>query len=322
MKQYSQEAIYLATMIRCGTCGKRYDYNKDELCPRCGAYTSPSDRQQQMIQVERQLLSERVRSREADCTPQCMPDGYGGHEDRRRQHPASASSPTAQSATRTTMRREAAQPRYDARREYAQERQGKTLGKIKAAVLLAAAAVALLFVLPAAAGPALEEQALLFGRVEDFPVHSHSLGETFQTGDFSITASEWGFVEDPVLELRLPEGKRMLYVQVSFPGVDDPGDVLPEVYLSSGGVYYPCLTGSGYWQLSSIARDAGYEEVSLMDAGYYDPVDGYFLFVVDGASAPFTLCVEELQHSLLGWTRVAGVHEIALGTGSGMGVSL
>lgn len=313
----------MATMVRCGTCGKRYDYNKDELCPRCGAYTSPSDRQQQMLQAERQLLSERIRSRDTDCTPQCMPNGYGGHEDRGRQHPtALPPSAAARSATRTAMRREAVRPRYDAHREYAQERHEKALGKIKAVVLILVLAIALLFGLSALVIPVLEEQALLYGRVEDFSIHSHSLGETFHAGDFSITAAEWGFVEDPALELRLPEGKRMLYVQVNFPGVDDAGDILPEVYLSSGGTYYPCLISSDYWQLSSTARDAGYSEVSLMDAEYYDQVNGYFLFVVDSSSSPFTLCVEELQHSLLGWAKVVGVHEVALNTGSGMGVSL
>lgn len=27
--------------ITCASCGKAYDYGKDELCPRCGAYNRP-----------------------------------------------------------------------------------------------------------------------------------------------------------------------------------------------------------------------------------------------------------------------------------------
>ncbi|MFR4990611.1 MAG: hypothetical protein ACLUCS_15750, partial [Anaerotruncus colihominis] len=27
--------------IKCGTCGKSYDYARDETCPRCGAHNRP-----------------------------------------------------------------------------------------------------------------------------------------------------------------------------------------------------------------------------------------------------------------------------------------
>lgn len=68
----------MSLFLRCQSCGKRYDFQKDEICPKCGAFNSPNDDQRQAL--ERQILQERVR-REAvpDCTPECMPQGYGGH---------------------------------------------------------------------------------------------------------------------------------------------------------------------------------------------------------------------------------------------------
>ena len=27
--------------VRCGECGKRYDFDTDDFCPRCGAFNSP-----------------------------------------------------------------------------------------------------------------------------------------------------------------------------------------------------------------------------------------------------------------------------------------
>lgn len=32
--------------IICGSCGKRYDYDSDEICPKCGAYNQPDRRPQ------------------------------------------------------------------------------------------------------------------------------------------------------------------------------------------------------------------------------------------------------------------------------------
>ena len=28
-------------MVRCHDCGKRYDFDQDDFCPRCGAFTQP-----------------------------------------------------------------------------------------------------------------------------------------------------------------------------------------------------------------------------------------------------------------------------------------
>ena len=30
--------------IRCRSCGRIYDYNKQDMCPKCGAYNRPLDR--------------------------------------------------------------------------------------------------------------------------------------------------------------------------------------------------------------------------------------------------------------------------------------
>ncbi len=68
----------MALFLRCQSCGKRYDYQKDEICPKCGAYNSPND--DQRLALERQILQERIRRENLpDCTPECMPQGYGGH---------------------------------------------------------------------------------------------------------------------------------------------------------------------------------------------------------------------------------------------------
>ena len=68
----------MALNLRCQSCGRRYDFQKDEICPRCGAFNSPNEDQRQAL--EKQILQERIRRQDVpDCTPECMPEGYGGH---------------------------------------------------------------------------------------------------------------------------------------------------------------------------------------------------------------------------------------------------
>ena len=31
-------------LIRCEDCGRRYDFERDEFCPRCGAFNHPANR--------------------------------------------------------------------------------------------------------------------------------------------------------------------------------------------------------------------------------------------------------------------------------------
>ena len=31
--------------IRCRSCGRIYDYNKQDMCPKCGAYNRPPHRE-------------------------------------------------------------------------------------------------------------------------------------------------------------------------------------------------------------------------------------------------------------------------------------
>ncbi len=300
----------LATMIRCGTCGKRYDYNKDELCPRCGAYTSPSDRQQQMLQAERQMLGNRFGAPE-DCTPECMPQGYGGHV-----HRPSAPPPpppaSVRTATRRASRREAAAARFDARREYARETRPTGNRWIKVVFFLLILGVLLLILVPTIVGPILEERSAAYGRVDTFSAFPHALGEPFQTGELSITPLEWGVIDSPELALQLPADHQLVYVRVSIPGVEDLPNTLPQVYLSGNGTYFRPLRYTDQWYLSSDLLQMGYEEIALEDALYLDPAEGCFLFVAEKIASPYVFCVEEMEYNALGWAKVTGVHEVTL----------
>lgn len=41
--------------IRCADCGKRYDYDADDFCPRCGSFNPPPD--SGATRLEEELLS-------------------------------------------------------------------------------------------------------------------------------------------------------------------------------------------------------------------------------------------------------------------------
>ena len=306
----------MAVMIRCGSCGKRYDYNKDELCPRCGAYTSPSDRQQLMLQAERQLLSGRFRDREADCTPECMPDGYGGHTDRPRQREERPFPPQAARPF------PAAAPRHRPTRRTGPEKAGRIPAWGKVLVVLIILLALVLAILPPVLTPIIEERSLTYGVVDGISTLPHSVGETFSSCGITVTVLDWGQLESPEISLWLPEGWGLFYTEVSLSSDGDLPEDLPQVYLAGDGAYYRPLMDSDWWELSYSASDLGYEELSLDSLRYMDAEEGYFLFVAEDGASFYRLCVEELEYNALGWPRVAGVHEVALGAADGKGAAI
>lgn len=47
-----QRGGYTVRKVRCGDCGKSYDYDDDAFCPRCGAFNQPP-RGERLAQVRR-----------------------------------------------------------------------------------------------------------------------------------------------------------------------------------------------------------------------------------------------------------------------------
>ena len=53
-------------ILVCRDCGKRYDYDKDDFCPKCGSYNPPQD--DPSTPLERELLARFAPARESQAT--------------------------------------------------------------------------------------------------------------------------------------------------------------------------------------------------------------------------------------------------------------
>ena len=77
--------------VTCKDCGRRYDYDVDDFCPKCGSYNPPDD--PGSTQLERELLSrfETGRSRQNAANPAPVRDSRpagAAQEERGRRHSA------------------------------------------------------------------------------------------------------------------------------------------------------------------------------------------------------------------------------------------
>lgn len=58
--------------VTCYQCGRSYDFDRDDFCPRCGSFTAPGD--SSSTKLERDLLSRFDTGRQA---PRYIPAGVG-----------------------------------------------------------------------------------------------------------------------------------------------------------------------------------------------------------------------------------------------------
>ena len=92
-------------ILVCRDCGKRYDYDKDDFCPKCGSYNPPQD--DPSTPLERELLARFAPARESQATaknqqqmrhtaarPRTAPP-HGGAHPRQRPSPRGVSATTA-----------------------------------------------------------------------------------------------------------------------------------------------------------------------------------------------------------------------------------
>ena len=308
--------------IKCLSCGKIYDYNKNEICPRCGAYTSPSDRQKQQMKLERQLLNERMRNEKTDCTPECVPLGFGGHRDISRNHAAHGHHQGSQvrQETATARRREMYAPRYDAQREYREEKRGNKLGLLPI-VFIVLAVIVLLNLLPWGLEKAVHTYRAQNCMVENLETTNYAMGQTVQTGGVCVTVDDWGYVDSALIGLSLPEHLAMVGVHVIIDQADADAQLLQDndvFYLSDGDRYrYPLPWDTtlmddtdGINAAINLLTENELYQLELWEAAY-GSTDGWLFFLVDSAG-PYSLCIQETTPLPLDSFVVSSVHEILL----------
>lgn len=258
--------------IRCESCGKVYDYMKDDLCPRCGAYNNLSDTQR--AEVMRQNRREHGLN---DCTPECMPAGFGGHRDvghEERLRYTNLPDPSAEQA----------------RAEKAKRRK-------RTALALGAAAVAVGIVL-AALGAA----GVFSGADRAEGTLTHVIGVSFPYDkEYTLTVEGCRDVSG-LCAGELPQGTRLVAVTLTGEGSGNYAD-LPEPYLA---------VGDGYVRpVEDYLLPEGLEAPIYFYGGFFDGETGALYYLIDADADAVTFCAEETRGSG-SKERVTAVHKVPL----------
>lgn len=284
--------------ITCQSCGKTYDYMKDDLCPRCGAYNNPTDRQ-------RAEISSLIRRKHGlkECTPDCMPAGFGGHRDIDRDPRRSASAPVPYGrASSGSYGRPASPSGYTAGGSYSGgrpavhrstgstpdigggEREYKSVNPKLIAIIAAAAALVICIavtVIVLSARPTPSEMEIL----------SFAPGESFAFGKYSLFVGSCR--ELPELEwVAVPEGKKLIGIELTSGGErgSSGNQDFEEPYIRVGSEYFTTL---GYETIDwDTAESIGMRSTYFPSMFGYGGESGWVFFMVDEDCGEITFCAE------------------------------
>lgn len=296
--------------IRCKDCGKSYDYDKDDFCPKCGAYNPPAD--SGATQLERELLSRfetgqqnqnRAKTRaqaRVQETPRRTPPRTGQATPR-----AGKTAPTA-----------AFHPTYGSTPEIGrQKHSGRIQGcaaceepvkRSKAPLVILIVAVVILFVAVAVGlavtmvRDAILDSGFGYSYLEPTARPEPASGEVWHGTwtDFYVNGAAVS-VEDS-WRLELDEGSRYyregydcLLVDVWITGGTPQEDLLIDTpcVLLSDGTEIPLADDA--FLARSMKNDYGVYAVSLRDCQWEDPLYGSFLFFVPEDEEDFVLRINE-----------------------------
>ena len=287
--------------VTCKDCGRVYDFDKDDFCPKCGSFNPPVDEGATIL--ERDLLSRF----EGNRTQQAA----DGARQRERQKARSTEAMPQRSysyacAPSVKVAAPQAKGQYWHGGEPCEEAEAKGGARRGLIVLLAAGVVLLAALVVFVVLPTL-------GADGESAYETHAL-----SGDFSMGALEISI--DDVRWLTLTEGSR-LYRE----GYDL---LLVDVYITGGaefdrqfpfGSVYLAMPGDWYIPLerdeltAGRLRDLSVYMVELRDVVWEDPLMGSFAFYVPRGVDTATLCLEETEKKLFsGEGTLKAVHQVPL----------
>lgn len=272
--------------VICRDCGKRYDYDQDDFCPKCGSYNPPEEKPATRMEEEmlarfrtgQQNQSRAVRPQAKAKSPQPGPRSVN-------YHPTYGGTPEVRASKHAGRFQDCSACEEPVRRSPA-------LGVVLTVVVLivvGAAAVGIIGAFNAASdlGTTLFGTALFTATPETAapsypPPRSgeYALGEAFTINATQVTVDAPWQVDVSAAPSIAPEGARCVAVDIWVEGGVRRDDLsFPPVYLEleDGGIVYAV---DGDALLSRKLKSCGVFDVSLSDAQWEDPLFGQLVFLV------------------------------------------
>lgn len=261
--------------VTCRDCGKAYDYDRDDFCPKCGSFNRPGGGG--ATELEEQLLS-RFNTGQAHQTRTA-----GGRTAPGRPH-------ASESGRATAVGPEAGE--------------GRSRRRLFAALLLAALCVTGVLVVwslwPEGGWGAAEPTTA-----------GYTLSETIPVGKLEISVDDVRYLNPPEGSRLIREGYDILLVDVYITGGSryQKNDPVGTVSLTlRGGEEIPAVNDI---LLRGKMKDLSEHAVSLSDALWEDPLVGSFAFYVPRDAAGGTLCMNSVRRSG-GEDRLEAVSQVEL----------
>lgn len=288
--------------IRCKDCGKRYDYDKDDFCPKCGAYNPPAD--SGATQLERELLSrfetgqrnqtrakEQARARQQQ--PRRTPPDTAGQGASPGSHPAYGGTPELRRQTHSSRIQGCAACEEPPRR-------GKAPLVIVVIVLVLVALFSVGGLLVSLVQEAYYDALFSLSEPAPEPSLPAAEGDVFhETWEYFPLSGAEASIEDswwiPLEETSryYQEGYDCLAVDVWITG----GTQREDVYFDTPCILLPdgtalCLDDDPFLA-RALEQEYGVYAVSLRDCQWEDPLYGSFLFFVPQGEEDLTLRINE-----------------------------
>lgn len=275
-------------MIRCKDCGRRYDYDKDDFCPKCGAYNPPAEGR--ATQLEQELLSRFDSQRSRQKAPAARRPAQAKQAPRGPRtvdyHPTYGGGPEVSGTAHSARIQGCAACETPERRH----RSGGAAVFLAVLVcIIAVVAVVTALNLLSFDDPFERLSGINHSVAVPEPDVSpalalHQMEESFQVNDVEISIDEcwWVGLSDRLQADR--EGYECLAVQVWITGGARQDDLYidtPSILLN--GVEYPLEDDLLFSR--RLQEEAGLYCVNLRDYQWEDPLSGQFIFLLPQDSA-------------------------------------
>lgn len=281
--------------VTCKDCGRVYDFDKDDFCPKCGSFNPPVD--EGATALERDLLTrfDGSRSRQAADNAQA----------RERQ---AAPRRTYDSAPSVKVAAPQAQSQYwhgGEPCEEAEPRQGARRGL----VALLVAGIVLLFALTLFVAISADRA----GGEAAPDIKSHSVYDEIAVGALDVSIDDVRWLALPEDSRLYREGYDILLVDVYVTGGSAFDRKFPvgSAYLAMDGDWY--IPAEGDEVLAVRLKEHSVYAVELRDAVWEDPLMGSLVFYVPKGEDAATLCLEQVEKKLFtDGGELTAVHEVPL----------
>ncbi len=280
--------------VTCKDCGRRYDYDVDDFCPKCGSYNPPAD--SGATRLEQEMLArfqggQANQQRTAQNRPKPAPRHATAPMRSPGYHPTYGSSPDLTGRTHTGRIQDCA-----ACEEPGRKRGPAAVLLVAVLVIFVVTAACLIFAFNALSSPDFGSS-LFSVREEPAAVEAepgtylHTPWEAFSLNGMSVTVEDiWAPV---VPDSILPDGQRCIAVDLWVEdGTRSDLTYSPPMLVLEDGGSYDAVDDDPL--LSRKLKDAGVYDVTLSDAQWSDPLYGQLVFFVpEDAQGEATLLLPE-----------------------------